>query len=89
MEIAKPSIKDAVNQCAEKGCSRVVVAPYFLSQGRHIQEDIPALVAEAQAEHPELHCIIAEPIGMLPPYRSPGCSVGQMRDPSILCLAGS
>ena len=41
----------------------MVIAPYFLSRGRHIQEDIPALVREAQAKHPGLRCIIAQPIG--------------------------
>ena len=41
----------------------MVIAPYFLSRGRHIQEDIPALVREAQAQHPGLQCIIAQPIG--------------------------
>ena len=63
MEIASPSIKDAVAHCVQEGCHEVIVAPYFLSQGRHIQQDIPALVAEAQAEHPNLRCIIADPIG--------------------------
>ena len=65
MEIASPSIKEAVAQCAMQGYKQIIIAPYFLSQGRHIQQDIPALVAEAQAEHPDLACIIAEPIGMV------------------------
>ncbi|KAG2444025.1 hypothetical protein HYH02_009224 [Chlamydomonas schloesseri] len=66
MEIAEPSIAQAVGRCAERGVSTVVIAPYFLSRGRHIQEDIPALVKEAQAEHPGLKCIIADPIGIDP-----------------------
>jgi sirohydrochlorin ferrochelatase len=41
----------------------VVVAPYFLSKGRHIQDDIPALVAAAQEQFPNITCSIAEPIG--------------------------
>lgn len=63
MELARPSIKDAIYECWKRGCSKVAVAPYFLSQGRHIQQDIPSLVAEANEAHPELECIIAEPIG--------------------------
>ncbi len=63
MEIANPSIKETVALCVEEGCTEVIVAPYFLSQGRHIQQDIPNLVAEAQADHPDLRCIIADPIG--------------------------
>lgn len=51
MEIATPSIADAVASCVAAGATRVVIAPYFLSQGRHIAEDVPALAAEAAAAH--------------------------------------
>ena len=52
-------------KCAARGVKSVVIAPYFLSRGRHIQEDIPALVKEAQLLHPSVHCVVAEPIGAL------------------------
>lgn len=41
----------------------MVIAPYFLSRGRHIQQDIPQLVKDAQAKHPGLDVTIADPIG--------------------------
>lgn len=63
MELAEPSIGTAVAKCASAGCKTAVIAPYFLSRGRHISEDIPALVAEAQLANPSVRCIIAEPIG--------------------------
>ena len=37
MELAEPTIEQAVAQCVARGARRVVVAPYFLSRGRHIQ----------------------------------------------------
>ncbi|GIL64675.1 hypothetical protein Vafri_18578 [Volvox africanus] len=64
MEIAQPTIEEAISRCAARGARTVVVAPYFLSRGRHIQEDIPALVRQAQQRYPELSCVIAEPIGI-------------------------
>lgn len=64
MELAEPSIGTAVAKCALDGIKKVVIAPYFLSRGRHITSDIPALVAEAQRAHPEIECVIAEPIGI-------------------------
>lgn len=71
MELARPSIADAVGKCAAAGARKVVVAPYFLSRGRHIKEDIPALVASAQADYPGVQCILADPIGAAhPPCRS-------------------
>lgn len=66
MEIAKPTIADAISKCASAGASTIIIAPYFLSRGRHIQEDIPALVAAAQEQHPQVKCVIAEPIGIDP-----------------------
>ena len=63
MELAEPSIGKAVAKCASEGYKKVVIAPYFLSRGRHITTDIPAMVAEAQKAHPEVVCVIAEPIG--------------------------
>ncbi|KAF6260896.1 hypothetical protein COO60DRAFT_1269129 [Scenedesmus sp. NREL 46B-D3] len=66
MEIAEPTIAQAVGRCVEAGASRVVIAPYFLSRGRHIQEDIPALVAAAQEQFAGVSCSIADPIGIDP-----------------------
>ena len=66
MEIAEPSIADAVGKCASAGAKKIVIAPYFLSWGRHIQEDIPALVAAAQEQHPGIECVVADPIGLDP-----------------------
>ena len=63
MEIANPSILDALTSCSKRGATHVIVAPYFLSRGRHIQTDIPALVEEAKTLLPSLHVEIAEPIG--------------------------
>ena len=64
MELAEPGISQAVRQCAERGATHVVVAPYFLSRGRHVQSDIPRLAAEAAAQVPGLHVQVADPIGV-------------------------
>eukprot|EP00889_Picochlorum_renovo_P004213 jgi/Picre1/31243/NNA_006597.t1 len=70
MEIARPSILDAVRVCVQEyGAQDIVVAPYFLSKGRHIQEDIPYLVKEAEAIVREesgldVVCVVAEPLGV-------------------------
>jgi len=40
------------------------VSPLFLFHGRHVEEDIPALVEIAASRHPGVDVVIAEPIGM-------------------------
>lgn len=47
MELAAPSIEDAVAQAAQAGITRLRVMPYMLSSGRHAIEDIPRMVHEA------------------------------------------
>jgi len=47
MELAKPSIATAFERCVRRGAELVVVFPYFLAPGRHWDQDIPALSAEA------------------------------------------
>lgn len=63
MELAEPTIEAAVQACVRRGATHVVVAPYFLSRGRHVQNDIPRIVDEVQALVPDTPIRIAEPIG--------------------------
>lgn len=52
LELAEPSLDAAVREAVQGGAGRVVVLPFFLYPGRHIQRDIPALVDAAQAANP-------------------------------------
>lgn len=54
LELAAPSIPDGIEACVQQGAKEIVILPYFLSAGRHVVEDIPALVQPKQAEYPEL-----------------------------------
>lgn len=47
MELAAPSISDAVASCVQQGAVRIVVVPFFLLPGRHWQQDIPQLTTQA------------------------------------------
>ena len=54
LELAEPSLADAVDVLVAGGARRVIVLPYFLYPGRHIQRDIPALVDAARQAHPDV-----------------------------------
>lgn len=47
LELAEPTIPDAIVAAAAGGTPRVEVLPHLLYPGRHVREDIPALVAQA------------------------------------------
>lgn len=52
LELAEPSIPEAITHAVASGAPRVLVLPYFLYPGRHTVEDVPALVAAAAEAHP-------------------------------------
>lgn len=52
LELADPSIPDAIDALVAAGDRRIVVLPFLLYPGRHVAEDIPALVAAAGRRHP-------------------------------------
>ncbi len=64
MELAEPSIAAAFAKCVERGAETVVVFPYFLSPGRHWSQDIPALAAEAAANHRGVRYQVTSPLGL-------------------------
>ena len=66
MELAEPSIATAFDRCVDRGATRVAVAPYFLAPGRHWNEDIPRLAAEAAARHTGVEFLVTAPIGLHP-----------------------
>lgn len=54
LELAEPSIPDGIEACVQQGAKEIVILPYFLSAGRHVAEDIPALVQPKQAQYPQV-----------------------------------
>jgi sirohydrochlorin ferrochelatase len=64
MELASPSLSEAFDAAVADGADRVFVFPYFLSPGRHSQEDIPRMCREAAAGHPDVAWHCDEPFGL-------------------------
>jgi sirohydrochlorin ferrochelatase len=64
MELADPSISTGVQSCVEAGATELIVFPYMLSPGRHSTGDIPRMVAEAAAAHPELNVRVTSAFGV-------------------------
>jgi sirohydrochlorin ferrochelatase len=64
MELAEPSISQAVDAAAAAGAEFIFIFPCFLAPGRHSREDIPRMCAEAAAKHPGLAWHCSGPIGL-------------------------
>lgn len=63
LEIAKPSIQEALWQQILEGAMDIVVLPYFLSAGRHVTSDIPEQVGQVSVEFPNIKIKIAPYLG--------------------------
>ena len=46
-----PQLADAVRRLAAKGASDILVLPYFLTLGIHLQRDLPKLVADLSTQY--------------------------------------
>ena len=66
MELAEPSLDQAIDACVAAGAEEIVVHPYFLAPGRHSREDIPRLAAKAAERHPDIRVSVSEPLGVHP-----------------------
>ena len=64
--LAEPSIPDALDRCVNQGAMDICVVPYFLSAGRHVQDDIPGEVDKARAMHADIPMTILQHIGVSP-----------------------
>ncbi|HEY2772734.1 MAG TPA: CbiX/SirB N-terminal domain-containing protein [Candidatus Binatia bacterium] len=63
MELASPTIGEAIDAAVRAGAAKVVIALYFLAPGRHSETDVPALAAEAAARHPGLTVTVTACLG--------------------------
>ena len=66
LEIEFPSIPEGIDICALKGATQIVITLNFLNAGRHVDEDIPAIVLAAQKKYPLINFVITKPIGQHP-----------------------
>ena len=63
LELASPSIPDAIDHAVQQGSHEVILLPFFLAAGRHVIEDIPAILADAQQTHPQVAFTSLEHLG--------------------------
>lgn len=63
LELALPSIPEAIEEAIQAGATEVVILPYFLSAGRHVHKDVPELVIQKQTQHPSIKITLAPYLG--------------------------
>jgi sirohydrochlorin ferrochelatase len=58
-----PTVEQAMELLIAREVRQIIVLPYFLQFGRHVREDVPALLATGRANHPGITVTQAPHIG--------------------------
>lgn len=66
LEIAEPTIPAGGKACVAQGATRVLMAPFFLSAGSHVTEDLERYRSEMAAEHSGVRFELRPPLGLHP-----------------------
>ena len=62
LELGEPGLSGAVDRLARAGVRSVLVLPYFLTLGLHLERDLPRIVDQIQRAHKDLDIRVAPPL---------------------------
>lgn len=62
LELGQPDLETAAAQLVAKGVERLVVLPYFLTLGLHMERDLPVLIDRIRQTHNRLRVQVAPPL---------------------------
>jgi sirohydrochlorin cobaltochelatase len=66
LERMPPSLAECAGALYAEGVRRLRVVPVFFGAGGHLKSDLPRLVGELAARHPDLAIAVEPPIGEQP-----------------------
>jgi sirohydrochlorin ferrochelatase len=62
LDCAAPALSAAIEDVVARGATSVIVVPYFLTLGIHLQRDLPQLIEQIRSVHPGLRVEVTEPL---------------------------
>lgn len=63
LESMQPDFQAGVRELADQGVTQIRVVPVFLAAGSHLREDLPKMLASAQAAFPQIDFSVTAAIG--------------------------
>lgn len=63
LELAPPTLEEAVAALVAQGAREIAVVPLFLAPGGHVRRDLPAMVDALRARHPAARFRVLPAIG--------------------------
>jgi sirohydrochlorin ferrochelatase len=62
LELGQPDLDTAVTSLAAAGYGRVVIIPYFLTLGLHLERDLPEITKRITQAHPQVEVVTTPPL---------------------------
>jgi len=62
LELGKPDLAGAVERLVSRGVARIIVIPYFLTLGTHLQRDLPRLAAQVALRYQNVEIQVTSPL---------------------------
>jgi len=62
LELGQPDLAGAIARLVDRGAARIVVIPYFLTLGTHLQRDLPKLVRDSIRAHQDVEFEVTPPL---------------------------
>jgi sirohydrochlorin ferrochelatase len=62
LELGEPDLEGAAAKLATQGVKRIVVVPYFLTLGLHMERDLPLLIEKISRIHNGLEIAVTPPL---------------------------
>jgi sirohydrochlorin ferrochelatase len=62
LDCAHPTLPEAVATLADRGVTRIVVVPFFLTLGIHLQRDLPGIVHDLRRIHTGVVIEVTRPL---------------------------
>ena len=62
LELADPDLAGATARLVKRGASKIVVIPYFLTLGTHMQRDLPVLAQDASRRNGNIDIQVTSPL---------------------------
>ena len=66
LELTKPSIEEATKTLIQRGAKKIYLYPHFLTEGRHVDKDIPTIINSLKKLHPQILFRKTEYLGKSP-----------------------
>ncbi len=62
-ELHLPDIQEGIDTCVAQGAQRILLIPYFLFIGAHVQHDLPEELEEGMRRHPGVKMVMGPHLG--------------------------